>query len=350
MSELLPSNTDAILGGQTPPPVNAAVLGGVAGAKQQIAREWGLSDGLVTCARFETVFVNDNAEIIEQQQKEVFCYTVDINGVSLEMVYVPAGNFAMGGIPHSGNQPAYQLVQPIHLVTLESFFIGKYHVTQKQYLALMGTNPAYFKGNDRHPVEEVSWQDAMEFCRRLSELTNKNFTLPSESQWEYACRAGTDTNFYFGREINSELVNFDNLTNDKYARGRSICRTTPVGIYPPNSWCLYDMHGNVRDWCLDTYHHGYIGAPSDGSAWLEVDRNDYNNRDSWNYHSFRGGSWNDTGEMCASYQRGFIANNSHTRQNGFRVCMVLNSDARSDILPPIQINGNYEDYEEYEEE
>jgi eukaryotic-like serine/threonine-protein kinase len=271
---------------------------------------------------------------------------VDINGVPLEMVYIPAGNFSMGCTSPLGHQLEHQLVQPIHLVTLESFFIGKYHITQKQYLALMGINPAYFKGNDRQPVEQVSWQDAMEFCRRLSELTNKNFTLPSESQWEYACRAGTDTKFYLGQKINSKLVNFDDFTTGNSFRGGFLRRTAPVGTYPPNSWGLYDMHGNVRDWCLDTYHHSYIGAPSDGSAWIEVDLNDYD--DSWDYHSFRGGSWNDTEEMCMSYQRGFST--MRTRQNGFRVCMVLNSDDRYDILSPIKINENHEEYEDYEEE
>ena len=197
MSELQPSNTDAILGGQTPPPLNSAVLGGIAGIEQQLINQWGLSKESISRFGFETVFVNDNAEIIDRQQKESFCYTVDINGVPLEIVYIPAGSFMMGGFDEA--QISHRLPEPLHIVTLQPFFMGKYPVTQKQYLSLMGTNPSRFHADDRHPVEEVSWRDAMEFCRRLSELTNKNLTLPSESQWEYACRAGTDTNFYFGR-------------------------------------------------------------------------------------------------------------------------------------------------------
>ena len=300
MSQPSPNDSDAILGGQNPQPIDAAVLGGVEGVKQQIAKEWGLSYELVDRFSFETVFVNDNAEIIDRQQKQAFCYTVDINGVPLELVCISAGSFLMGGCRQTDYQLETQLAQPIHLVTLESFFMGKYPVTQKQYLALMGMNPSRYQADDRHPVEEMSWRDAMEFCERLSKLTSKKFTLPSESQWEYACRAGTDTDFCFGRQINTKLANYDDLENDKYFRSRG--RTTPVGIFSPNSWGLYDVHGNVREWCLDKYyHHGYIGAPLDGSAWSDFDTND---RSCQSYRSFRSGSWNDRREECMSYTRG----------------------------------------------
>jgi eukaryotic-like serine/threonine-protein kinase len=351
MSENQPDNTDAILGGQTPPPVDAAVLGGVAGIEQQLINQWSLSKESISQFSFETVFVNDNAEIIERKQKESFCYTVDLNGIPLEMVYVPAGSFMMGGFDEA--QISHKLPEPLHLVTLQSLFMGKYPVTQKQYLALMGTNPARFQADDRHPVEEVSWRDAMEFCRRLSELTNKNFTLPSESQWEYACRAGTDTNFYFGQEINTDLANFADFkpfedSRETIAEYYKTRKTTPVGIYPPNSWGLYDTHGNVYEWCLDIHHCNYIGAPSDGSAWIDFDEDNHNRMG--NSHPCRGGSWRNLWDFSTSYKRGYSSGDSRIDQIGFRVCMVLNSDDRYGILPYREINKNDEDYEEYEEE
>jgi formylglycine-generating enzyme required for sulfatase activity len=332
MSQPNPKNTDAVLGGQTPPPVDAAVLGGVAGIEQQLINQWGLSKESISQLSFETVFVNDNAKIIDRQQKESFCYTVDINGVPLEIVHIPTGSFMMGGFDEA--QISHILPEPLHLVTLQSFFMGKYPVTQKQYLALMGNNSARFQADDRHPVVDVSWRDAMEFCRRLSELTNKNFTLPSESQWEYACRAGTDTKFCFGQKINTGLANFkDSRENADYYK---TTQTTPVGIYPPNAWGLYDMHGNVLEWCLDTLHENYIDAPSDGSAWIDFD-NQY-------YHPCRGGSWRYLCNSYTSYKRsGGYSSYIGFNDNGFRVCMVINSDDQYGILHDREIDEEYED-------
>jgi formylglycine-generating enzyme required for sulfatase activity len=157
MSEIQPDNTDAILGGQNPPPLNSAVLGGIAGIEQQLINQWGLSKESISRFSFETVFVNDNAEIIDRKQKESFCYTVDINGVPLEIVYIPAGSFMMGGFDKA--QISHRLPEPLHLVTLQSFFMGKYPITQKQYLSLMGKNPARFRADDRHPVVKIQvWE------------------------------------------------------------------------------------------------------------------------------------------------------------------------------------------------
>jgi formylglycine-generating enzyme required for sulfatase activity len=335
MSELQPSNTDAILGGQTPPPINAAVLGGITGIEQQLINQWGLSEESISRFRFETVFVNDNAEIIDRQQKEAFCYVEKINSVPLEMVYIPAGSFLMGGFDES--RISDQSPEPIHPVTLQSFFMSKYPVTQKQYLALMGTNSARFQADDQRPVVNVSWRDAMEFSRRLSELTNKNFTLPSESQWEYACRAGTDTNFCFGQKINADLANFKD-SRETIADYYKTTQTTPVGIYPPNAWGLYDMHGNVLEWCLDTLHGNYISAPSDGSAWIDFD-NQY-------YHPCRGGSWRYLCNSYTSYKRSGCISYIGFNDNGFRVCMVLNSDDRYGILQDREIDEIDEEYED----
>jgi formylglycine-generating enzyme required for sulfatase activity len=132
-------------------------------------------------------------------------------------------------------------------------------------------------------VENVGWEDAMEFCNRLSQRTGRHYTLPSEAQWEYACRARTSTPFHYGETITPELANYD--SSYAYANGptrEKRAQTTPVGMFPANAWGLYDMHGNVLEWCLDYIHYGYNGAPSDGSAWLNpivVNR------------VLRGGSW-----------------------------------------------------------
>jgi formylglycine-generating enzyme required for sulfatase activity len=314
MSELQPSNTDAVLGGQTPPPVNAAVLGGVAGIESQLLYQWGLSRESISRFSFETVFVNENAEIIERQEKTSFSYSIDINGISIEMVYIPPGSFLMGGFGKSE--------QPIHRVTLPSFFMGKYPVYEQQYLAVMGRKPHYYlPQDDRHPVVRVRLVTAIEYCQKLSEMTKKNFTLPSESQWEYACRAGTDTSFCFGKKINTDLVNY-------YDYECGVDRMTPVGIYPPNSWGLYDMHGNVWEWCLDTYHSNYMDAPSDGSAWIDFDGDEYGR-----YRNVcRGGSSNDSWDACASHNRIFGNTDRSVGMVGFRVCMLLNSDDRHSIF------------------
>jgi formylglycine-generating enzyme required for sulfatase activity len=237
MSQTDRHNFDAVLGGQTPPPLNAAVLGGEIGIEQELRYRWGLKEKSIERFRFETVFVNASAEIIDRHQNQAFGYTEYIYGIPLELVYIPAGSFWMGGFR--------ELVQPIHQVTLQSFLLGKYPITQQQYLALMGTNPAYFRGDARLPVENVAWGEAMAFCRRLSALTQRKFTLPSESQWEYACRASTETLYCFGAEINADLVNTRTIVSlDERAAGCYPSQTTPVGIYPPNAWGLADLHGN----------------------------------------------------------------------------------------------------------
>jgi formylglycine-generating enzyme required for sulfatase activity len=185
--------------------------------------------------------------------------------VKLEMVYIPDGSFMMGSNHISDN------ASPIHKVILEPFFIGKYPITQEQYRTVMGINPSSDKG-DRKPVNSVSWADAIEFCQKLSEITGKRYTLPSESQWEYSCRAGTTTRFYFGETINAELMSVGGkMPTSKGARGVQLLAetVTTVGSFPPNTFGLYDLHGNVAEWCLDTWHQNYDRAPADGSAWID---------------------------------------------------------------------------------
>jgi formylglycine-generating enzyme required for sulfatase activity len=184
---------------------------------------------------------------------------------AIEMVEIPAGNFLMGSPTSEESHFTSESLQ--HEVNLGAFWMSKFPITQAQWVRVMGASPSHFKG-DNLPVEQVSWHDAMDFCRRLSEQTGHIYTLPSEAQWEYACRAGTTTPFYFGETITPDQANYDgNYTYNGGPRGEYRQRTTPVGMFPPNAWGLYDMHGNVWEWCLDEWHPNYEGAPVDGSAW-----------------------------------------------------------------------------------
>jgi formylglycine-generating enzyme required for sulfatase activity len=172
-------------------------------------------------------------------------------------------------------------------------------------------------------VENIRWQDAEEFCRRLSAKTGKDYRLPSEAQWEYTCRAGTTTPFHFGKIITTDLANYNgNYSYNDSPKGKYREQTTEVGSFLANAWGLCDMHGNVWEWCADDWHGDYTGAPSDGSAWLENDKSDQNKADKL----LRGGSWNYGSRNCRSASR-----NLNTRGNafdyvvGFRVCCVVPS-------------------------
>jgi formylglycine-generating enzyme required for sulfatase activity len=212
-------------------------------------------------------------------------------GIFLEMIAIPGGKFMMGS-------DEYDWEKPIHEVTVSSFYMGKYPVTQEQWQAIaqlekieidLDPNPSYFKG-DKKPVDGVSWNMGVEFCKRLSRLTGKNYRLPSEAEWEYACRAGTTTKYYFGDSLDPSMANY----------GQNLGGTSLVGRFPPNGFGLYDMHGNVWEWCLDDWHQNYHGCPTDGSAWLN--RND--SQEGRKLKCIRGGSWNGDPRYCRSAYRG----------------------------------------------
>jgi formylglycine-generating enzyme required for sulfatase activity len=216
-------------------------------------------------------------------------------GVHMPMVSIPAGTFMMGAPPlEDGSSDAQR---PQHRVSVRSFYMGKSPVTQAQYAAVMSGNPAYFQGGDR-PVETVSWHDAVEFCQKLSELTDRHYRLPSEAEWEYACRAGTNTPFYFGDSIDLAVANYRSQ------------ETTVVGSFPANAYGLDDMHGNILEWCADNYHGNYIDAPTDGSAWS----NDANPT-----YILRGGSWYSKPSYCRSAARIYYQPNHRCSYFGFRV-------------------------------
>jgi formylglycine-generating enzyme required for sulfatase activity len=187
--------------------------------------------------------------------------------------------------------------------------MGKYELTQVQYQAIMGRNPSNFKGDNR-PVERVSWNNAVEFCKKLSQKTGKNYRLPSEAEWEYACRSGTTTPFYFGESITPDLVNYNgNYTYASAPKGKYRQQTTDVGTFPPNSFGLYDMHGNVWEWCEDDWQENYINAPINGIALISRS----------NYKLLRGGSWDCNPGGCRSACRGSTYLDLDYDRIGFRV-------------------------------
>jgi formylglycine-generating enzyme required for sulfatase activity len=241
---------------------------------------------------FEVVTTNAKGSIINKRNHSANYFVEDLgNGVKLEMVEIPAGTFYMGSPENEAKRLDSE--SPQHQVNVPSFFIGKYPLTQAQYQAIMGNNPAYFKGANR-PVEMVDWNDAVAFCQKLSQNTGKNYKLPSEAQWEYACRAGTTTPFYFGESITPDLVNC--VGNYPYAaapKGQYRKQTTDVGTFPPNAFGLYDMHGNVWEWCEDDWQKNYINVPVNGSALISRS----------NIKLVRGGSWFDIPDLCRSAYR-----------------------------------------------
>ncbi|MBE9251747.1 formylglycine-generating enzyme family protein [Dolichospermum sp. LEGE 00240] len=245
--------------------------------------------------KFEVVTTDATGSITNRRNASAKYFTEDLgNGVLLEMVEIPEGTFMMGSPANEAERESNE--SPQHQVTVPSFSIGKYELTQAQYQAIMGNNPAGFKGNNR-PVENVRWGDAVAFCEKLSQRTGKKYRLPSEAEWEYACRAGTTTPFYFGESITPELVNYDgNYSYASAPKGQYRQQTTDVGTFPPNAFGLYDMHGNLWEWCQDDYKENYTNAPIDGSALTDL---------SSAYKLLRGGSWGSDPGNCRSAYRDF---------------------------------------------
>jgi eukaryotic-like serine/threonine-protein kinase len=273
-----------------------------------------ISSNSLQTFQFETVTVNAQGSITNRRNQQAKYLVEDLgNGVTLEMVQIPRGTFTMGS--PAGEAERQSNESPQHQVTVPGFFMGKYAVTQEQYQAIMGTNPANFKGEKR-PVEQVSWDDAVEFCKKLSQKTGKTYRLPSEAEWEYACRGGTTTPFYFGETITTDLVNYNGNYPYGFApKGQYRQQTTNVGIFPPNSFGLYDMCGNVWEWCQDVYNSNYQGAPTDGSAWLSGSNK--------GIKLVRGGSWLTDGRVCRSADRFGNARADRNDVVGFRLAVSL---------------------------
>jgi len=267
--------------------------------------------GLIIVSRLRN-FANNELIIVKEYKPKNLILDLP-NGVKLELVDIPAGSFMMGSDELDSEKP-------VHRVTVTAFRMGKYPITQKQYEAVMGNNPSRFKGDENLPVEWVSWLDAVAFCKKLSELTGQNVMLPSEAQWEYACRAGSTGKYCFGDD-DKQLENY--AWYDKNSENK----THPVGVKLPNTWGLYDMHGNVWEWCADDWADNYEGVPNDASIWIKDIKNyeEAPNDTSWIKYIedklLRGGSLNFYAEYCRS---AFRLNYSTYNYNvGFRVVCVV---------------------------
>jgi formylglycine-generating enzyme required for sulfatase activity len=271
--------------------------------------------------------------ITKQQGQNQYYEEALSDAVKFCMMLIPSGKFLMGSPKDEPERLDRE--GPQHEVTISQFFMAEYPVTQAQWKIVaampqvereLKTDPSRFKG-DNNPVENVSWDDAAEFCKRLTIHTNREYRLPSEAEWEYACRAGTTTPFHFGETITTDLANYRGtdwkLGETTYPgfygdgpRGEFLEKTTPVDHFGlANAFGLSDMHGNVWEWCADHWHDNYEGAPSDGSAWLNEDKEEK--------YILRGGSWFNYPGYCRAACRNRVAPDVRDNGIGFRVCCSL---------------------------
>lgn len=273
---------------------------------------------------FTMVTINEQGKEIDYHQEQAYYLTEELgNGVILDMVYIPGGEFWMGS-PESEGKRCHK-ERPQHLVTVQPFFISKYPITQTQWKQIASLPEVCQKlklrpsrqGGNTHPVTQVSWFDALEFCDRLSQKTGYKYRLPSEAEWEYACRATTTTPFHFGETISFNLANYDSrYPYRSEPQGIYREKTTEVGIFQmANSFGLFDMHGLVWEWCLDNWHQNYDKAPTNGDAWLDSDGN--------NTRVMRGGSWRNEAFLCRSSSRQFHYANEKSNNIGFRIIRSL---------------------------
>jgi formylglycine-generating enzyme required for sulfatase activity len=259
--------------------------------------------------------------VIQKTQRTAQYYRESLaTGIELEMILVQGGTFKMGSPETEAERNDDE--SPQHSVTVPPFFLGRYPITQQQWQIVAETypqvnlslelKPSRFEG-ERCPVEQVSWYEAQEFCERLAKQTKRPYRLPTEAEWEYACRAGTETPFYFGNTLSTELANYNgNHTYGNGVTGEYREATTPVDHFQiANAWGLCDMHGNVWEWCQDHWHDNYQGAPRDGSAWVTDD--------SEARRVNRGGSWFNLPRFCRSAYRFRVNPGLRDDYLGFRV-------------------------------
>ena len=289
---------------------------------------------------FDVINMDEKGRLEERRKERARFYVEDAGGgVKLEMVELPAGSFVMGSSQaelesvssnyvRNQSKDAKSALQnrllaetPQRTIKVRGFYMSKYEVTQAQWRAVAGlpkinrelmSDPSAFKGGNR-PVEQVSWEDAVEFCERLSKLTGRNYRLPTEAEWEYACRAGTTWPFSLGATIEPDWVNYSGkqpyASASKDTNRQQTVIAGSLGV--ANAFGLYDMHGNVWEWCLDSWHPNYVGAPIDGNAWQsETDKV---------AHVLRGGAWDSPAGECRSTERRQAPAMLRANNVGFRV-------------------------------
>ena len=283
----------------------------------------------LTTFAFEVAKVNATGQITAQKKSSSRVFIEELEeDQELEMVLIPAGTFLMGSPIEEPERTASE--GPQHQVTIPRFLLGRFPITQAQWQIVaqwprvnreVDPMPSPFTG-DELPVVNISYYDALEFCQRLAQITGRNYRLPGEAEWEYACRAESATPFHFGENINAELVNYDGQF--PYANG-------PVGTTPDepvavgstgtaNAFGLSDMHGNVWEWCEDAWHDNYQGAPVDGRAWKSPRKTAL--------RVVRGGSWFNPATLCRSAYRFSVPANQTREDQGFRVALTNDSSSR----------------------
>jgi formylglycine-generating enzyme required for sulfatase activity len=243
----------------------------------------------------------------------------------MTLVRMPPGKFVMGS-PETERHRVKDETQHEVAIT-RPFFISIHEVTQGQYYAVMGNNPSYYNENgagksrvkgletENHPVERVTWHDAMAFCKKLGDKEKKTYRLPTEAEWEYACRAGTKTVFHTGNDFNGNLANINGLGYASYGKeeaGPFYRRTVPVGEYRANRFGLYDMHGNVQEWCADWYAADY---------YKKSPKSDPQGPEKGIERVLRGGAWPSSAKACRCAARYHLAPDEKNYSTGFRVVM-----------------------------
>jgi len=277
---------------------------------------------------FETVTLDSHGKETPSRTLKVEYFSENLDGVRLDMVKIPGGRFMMGSPENEAERSGME--GPQHSVRVPDFFIGRFEITREQWRQItrmpkvnidLQEDPSYFKDAWRQPVEQVSWDEVVEFCKRLEKKTGNPYRLPTEAEWEYAARAVTITPFAFGGTITSKLVNYDsNYPYGLAVKGVYIGKTVDVGsLGKANAFGLFDMHGNVWEWCADVWHNSYGkehgDAPTNGTAWITGGEQDK--------HVLRGGSWNSDGISCRSASRFRGGAGDRLNLNGFRVaCQV----------------------------
>ena len=249
----------------------------------------------------EVSFNYGNSLILPKRVNSNFTQILNTDNVGLQMQFIPSGTFVMGN-----DDSSVLTERPVRTVEIPAFYVSVHPITQLQYQSIVGINPGKFV-NSSNPVEQVSFYNAIEYCRILKNQTGKLFRLLSEAEWEYACRAGTKTAYYFGDSISTDICCYSPIS--RY-RDREYS-TAPVGKYLPNDFGLYDMHGNVWEWCLDNWHRDYKEAPLNHHPWF----NDLNQ----GTRIIRGGAWNEPDIRCRSSSRDQIKPEIFCNNIGFRV-------------------------------
>ena len=252
-----------------------------------------MTDNVLIDFTAESVTLDERGHVVARPPITARQMVEDLGpNAALVLIEIPAGRFQMGSPAGQGANDE----RPARLVSVSRFFIGQALVTQAQWQAVMGRPlPCRFPG-DARPVENVSWPEAQAFCGKLGKRSRRPYRLPSEAQWEYACRAGTSTHFYTGATLSASAANYcGEHTYRSEAPGPYRHVTTEAGAFPPNPFGLYDMAGNLWQWCADTWHPNYSGAPASEAAWTS--RGDPKGR------PVRGGSWHDTPDACRSAAR-----------------------------------------------